>query len=407
MSSSPPGARSPRTRARGRVGSRAPVASGLHVVERGDASAPTVVLVHGYPDDHTVWDPVAERLAGQLPRPSPTTCAGAGSVRRAAPRARLPRRPPRGRHGRGHRRRQPRSARAPRRPRLGLDPVVAHRHRARAGRALPQLHVDCRGPSLDHVGQWFRAQPAAGGRRGLAALARQAVHSTYIYWFPDPPCSRPPLWAARPRPALARDPRAHRGRARATRGGRARRSLAMPRAAFGSTEPTCCGASGGPCRATPTCRCSSSSRRATTSRRRRCSTAIEALAPQPGAPRRRRRALDRAIRAGPCRPLDQRARRRGRARRPTRHRRAGHQWSSSRAPARGIGRATALAFRRSGCHGHRGRHQRRRGRPHRRAVPSRGQPGGRPRRRCRGPRCDDRVRQVGGGTTTVRPRRPW
>src|SRR5207245_2798179 len=37
----------------------------LHVVERGDAAAPTVVLVHGYPDDHTVWDPVAERLAAR------------------------------------------------------------------------------------------------------------------------------------------------------------------------------------------------------------------------------------------------------------------------------------------------------------------------------------------------------
>ena len=35
----------------------------LAVQERGPSSAPTIVLVHGYPDTHTVWDFVAERLA--------------------------------------------------------------------------------------------------------------------------------------------------------------------------------------------------------------------------------------------------------------------------------------------------------------------------------------------------------
>lgn len=35
----------------------------LAVWERGDRSRETVVAVHGYPDDHTVWDPVAELLA--------------------------------------------------------------------------------------------------------------------------------------------------------------------------------------------------------------------------------------------------------------------------------------------------------------------------------------------------------
>ena len=35
----------------------------LSVVERGDAARSTVVLVHGYPDQQHVWDPVAERLA--------------------------------------------------------------------------------------------------------------------------------------------------------------------------------------------------------------------------------------------------------------------------------------------------------------------------------------------------------
>lgn len=34
----------------------------LAVFERGDAAAPTVVLVHGYPDHHAVWDRVASAL---------------------------------------------------------------------------------------------------------------------------------------------------------------------------------------------------------------------------------------------------------------------------------------------------------------------------------------------------------
>jgi pimeloyl-ACP methyl ester carboxylesterase len=35
----------------------------LAVYEQGPLDAPVVVLVHGYPDDHSVWDGVAERLA--------------------------------------------------------------------------------------------------------------------------------------------------------------------------------------------------------------------------------------------------------------------------------------------------------------------------------------------------------
>lgn len=35
----------------------------LAVFEQGDPAAPTVLLVHGYPDTHRVWDDVAEDLA--------------------------------------------------------------------------------------------------------------------------------------------------------------------------------------------------------------------------------------------------------------------------------------------------------------------------------------------------------
>lgn len=37
----------------------------LRVYESGQQGAPTVVCVHGYPDDHTVWDAVAVELAAR------------------------------------------------------------------------------------------------------------------------------------------------------------------------------------------------------------------------------------------------------------------------------------------------------------------------------------------------------
>src|SRR5690242_7185706 len=37
----------------------------LHVHESGPPDAPTLVCVHGYPDDHTLWDGVAIELAGR------------------------------------------------------------------------------------------------------------------------------------------------------------------------------------------------------------------------------------------------------------------------------------------------------------------------------------------------------
>ncbi len=45
---------------------RVPEGVELSVLERGEAAAPTVVLVHGYPDSKEVWSPVAERLADRF-----------------------------------------------------------------------------------------------------------------------------------------------------------------------------------------------------------------------------------------------------------------------------------------------------------------------------------------------------
>ena len=38
----------------------------IAVYERNRGAARTVLLVHGYPDNHSVWDPVAEILADRF-----------------------------------------------------------------------------------------------------------------------------------------------------------------------------------------------------------------------------------------------------------------------------------------------------------------------------------------------------
>lgn len=38
----------------------------LAVYESGTPGRPTVALIHGYPDDHTVWDGVVEKLGGRF-----------------------------------------------------------------------------------------------------------------------------------------------------------------------------------------------------------------------------------------------------------------------------------------------------------------------------------------------------
>jgi pimeloyl-ACP methyl ester carboxylesterase len=40
--------------------------AGIAVYESGDRANPTIVAVHGYPDNHTVWDGVAARLADRF-----------------------------------------------------------------------------------------------------------------------------------------------------------------------------------------------------------------------------------------------------------------------------------------------------------------------------------------------------
>ena len=54
---------SPQRKAARRFAVTAPDGVRLAAWSSGDSSRPTVLLVHGYPDTHTVWDVVAETLA--------------------------------------------------------------------------------------------------------------------------------------------------------------------------------------------------------------------------------------------------------------------------------------------------------------------------------------------------------
>lgn len=155
----------------------------LAVWEHGDAAHPTVVLVHGYPDTHRVWDGVvaelsvthhvvtydvrgagasqipAERAGYDLDRLSEdlvavvdATCPG-GPV-----------------HVVGH---DWGSVQA-------WEPVCT-------GALAERLatYTSMSGPCLDHIGHWIRARRdgRGGGRR---ALLRQGLHSWYVAFFQLP-----------------------------------------------------------------------------------------------------------------------------------------------------------------------------------------------------------------------------
>lgn len=161
----------------------------LHVVERGDADAPTIVLVHGFPDSHSVWDPVATRLAagyhvvaydvrgaGASDRPWKTSAyrlealiADLAAVVEAV---------------------------SPHRP----VHLVAHDWGSmqswdavtEPGVQRFASYTSISGPSLDHVAQWVRAQPSRG-LRGVRALVGQGLRSWYVYAF-QTPVLPPLLW---------------------------------------------------------------------------------------------------------------------------------------------------------------------------------------------------------------------
>jgi NAD(P)-dependent dehydrogenase (short-subunit alcohol dehydrogenase family)/pimeloyl-ACP methyl ester carboxylesterase len=151
----------------------------LAVYESGEPDAPTVVAVHGYPDNHTVWDGVVERLVPDY-RVVTYDVRGAGESDK------------------------PGSRSAYRIPQLVDDltavldavspdaPVHLLAHDWGSMQSWPAVtderladriagFTSISGPSLDHVAAWTRA-----GYRHPGLLARQLARSWYMALFQLP-----------------------------------------------------------------------------------------------------------------------------------------------------------------------------------------------------------------------------
>ena len=156
-----------------------------------DSPAPAVVLVHGYPDTHAVWRPIAGLLAAHR-RVVAYDVRGAGAS--DAPRrvsgytlAKLE-----GDLG------AVLDAVSPGRPvhLVGHDWGSIQSWEAVTGSALADRiasFTSVSGPCLDHAGHWFRSKARHPRPRGLAQLAGQGLHSWYVGWF-HLPLLPPLLW---------------------------------------------------------------------------------------------------------------------------------------------------------------------------------------------------------------------
>ncbi|MCD0449554.1 alpha/beta fold hydrolase [Actinocorallia sp. API 0066] len=145
----------------------------LAVQVQGDPGAPTILLVHGYPDTHTVWDGVASRLADRY-RVVTYDVRGAGASDR-----------PRGRaaYRFEHLMRDLAAVADDVSPGAPVH-LVGHDWGSIQGweavTTMPERflsYTSISGPSLDHAGRWNRAH--ATTLRGL----KQGLHSWYIAFF--------------------------------------------------------------------------------------------------------------------------------------------------------------------------------------------------------------------------------
>jgi pimeloyl-ACP methyl ester carboxylesterase len=156
----------------------------LAVQETGDPAGPTVVLVHGYPDTHRMWLPVAERLAPHL-RVVVYDTRGQGLSPTDAPDAAfaLPHlaadlmaviddaSPDRPAHLVGHDWGSVQAWEAV------CEPGAAERI---AG------FTSISGPNLDHVAAWTRRTLSHPSPAGLARLAGQGLASSYVPFLVSP-----------------------------------------------------------------------------------------------------------------------------------------------------------------------------------------------------------------------------
>ncbi|MFJ2775791.1 SDR family oxidoreductase [Kitasatospora sp. NPDC087315] len=177
----------------------------LAVFEDGDPAAPTVLLVHGYPDTHVVWDDIAADLArdhhvvrydvrGAGESGAPATRDGYRLEHLAADLLAVA------------------DAVSPDRP----VHVVAHDWGSLqsweavtapgAGQRIAS-YTTMSGPCLDHLGYWLRERYRRPTPRHLRQLLSQGVHSWYITAF-HLPFLAPGVWRlglARAWPRVLRD----------------------------------------------------------------------------------------------------------------------------------------------------------------------------------------------------------
>ncbi|WP_241483030.1 SDR family oxidoreductase [Nocardiopsis halophila] len=161
---------------------RVPTADGLALAARayGDPAAPTVLCVHGYPDDSSVWDGVVARLAadhhvvvydvrGAGASPAPRERSGYALDRLADDTARVARAAGGGRpvhllaHDWGSL--------------AAWHTVTDERHAP-----LFASYTSVSGPCLDHAAHWMRSR-LRPSPRALADLADEALRSSYIGFF--------------------------------------------------------------------------------------------------------------------------------------------------------------------------------------------------------------------------------
>ena len=153
----------------------------LHVTQQGEPGAPTVVLVHGYPDNSSIWDGVAERLAGRF-RVVRYDVRGCGESEAPSDRRDYTLDQLAGDLAAVVRAVSP----------GGPVHLVAHdwgsiqAWHAVTEPAYAELfasYTSISGPNLDHVAHWMRTNV----RRGrIGAALRQLLHSWYIGFFQLP-----------------------------------------------------------------------------------------------------------------------------------------------------------------------------------------------------------------------------
>lgn len=166
----------------------------LAVYQDGDPARPTVLLVHGYPDDHQVWDDVAAQLAADHHVVRYDVRGAGGSGRPGPVRDYLL----------DHLADDLFAVAAATSPDRPVHVVAHDWGSVQSWEAVTTTGAEQRiasftsvsGPCLDHVGHWNRRRLRRPTPRHLAQLVNQLGHSWYIAAF-HVPVLAPALWRYR------------------------------------------------------------------------------------------------------------------------------------------------------------------------------------------------------------------